>query len=149
VTRAPTRALGVDLGARRIGIALSDPSGVLATPLTTLERTGDPAADHRAILAVARDTGATVVVVGLPRSLSGKLGPAARSVLDEVEALRELARPDAVDVDTYDERFTTMIAKDGLREAHPRRARRRRAQREQVDAAAATVILQSWLEAQS
>jgi putative Holliday junction resolvase len=147
VTRAPVRALGVDLGARRIGLAVSDPSGVLATPHATLERAGNSRDDHLAIVAAARECGATVIVVGLPRSLSGEIGAAARAVLDEVEALRELARPDAIEVDTYDERFTTMIAQQGLREAHVRRGKRRRAQREQVDAAAACVILQSWLEA--
>jgi len=142
-----SRTLGVDLGARRIGLAVTDPSGVLASPYATLTRSGDQSDDHRAIVDAAREVGALRIVVGLPRSLSGDLGPAARSVLDEVEALRLLARADGVEVSTYDERFTTMIAQHAIRDAHPRRNRRRRAQREQIDAAAATVILQSWLEA--
>jgi putative Holliday junction resolvase len=142
-----SRVLGVDLGARRIGLAVTDPSGVLASPHATLTRSGAESDDHRAIVDAAREVGAGRIVVGLPRSLSGELGPAARSVLAEVEALRLLARADGLEVDTYDERFTTMIAQHNIRDAHPRRKRRRRAQQERVDAAAAAVILQSWLEA--
>jgi putative holliday junction resolvase len=149
VTAGPGRVLGVDLGSRRIGLAATDPSGVLASPYATLARAGDGdvADDHRAIVAAAREVGADRIVVGLPRSLSGALGAAARSALAEIEALTELARAEAIEVDTYDERFTTMIAKLALRDANPRRNKRRRAQREQVDAAAAAVILQSWVDA--
>ncbi len=103
--------------------------------------------DHRAIVAAAREVGADRIVVGLPRSLSGALGPAARAALDEIEALAAAARAEAIEVDTYDERFTTMIAQRDLRDANPRRKQRQRAQREQVDAVAAAVILQSWLDA--
>ena len=78
---------------------------------------------------------------------TGELGPAARSVLDEIEALRALARAEDVEVDTYDERFTTMIAQRNLRDANPRRSKRRAAQRDDIDASAAAVILQSWLDA--
>jgi len=141
------RALGVDLGAQRIGLALSDPSRILATPLDTIKRTGDPEAERRAIVAAAQEHEAVVIVVGLPKSLSGKLGPAAQAALAETEALRELTRDLGIEVDTYDERFTTMIAHQGLEQAHPRKQRRQKAKREQVDAAAATVLLQSWLDA--
>jgi putative Holliday junction resolvase len=141
------RALGVDLGAQRIGLALSDPSRILATPLDTIKRTGDPEAERRAIVAAAQEHEAVVIVVGLPKSLSGKLGPAAQAALAETEALRELTRDLGIEVDTYDERFTTMIAHQGLQQAHPRKQRRQKAKREQVDAAAATVLLQSWLDA--
>jgi putative Holliday junction resolvase len=148
VTPAPRRALGVDFGSHRIGLAATDSSGVLASPYATVERARDPAADHEAIVAAAIEIGADRIVVGLPRSLSGKLGPAARAVLAEVEALRTRARIEHIEVETYDERFTTMIAQQGLREANLRRNARQRAQRERVDAAAACVILQSWLETQ-
>ena len=140
------RCLGVDLGERRIGLAVTDPSGVLASPHDTLERAGERADDHRAIVAAATEVGATCIVIGLPRSLDGKLGPAARAVLDEVEAITELARPAGIEVDTYDERFSTMIAQRNLRDATPRRNKRQRAQRERIDASAAAVILQSWLD---
>ena len=138
------RVLGVDLGSRRIGLALSDPTGRVATPHAMIERSGDTAADRRKILAHAREAGASRVVVGLPLSLSGDTGPAARAVLEEVDALRALAGEE-VTVETHDERLTTVIAEQGMREARvPRRARRRT-----VDSAAAAVMLQSYLETPS
>jgi putative Holliday junction resolvase len=138
------RVLGVDLGSRRIGLAISDPDAKVATPHSVIERSGDRAADHRAILAHAREAGASRVVVGLPLSLSGNAGPAAQAVLGEVDALRALAGGEAT-VETHDERLTTVIAERGMRAANvPRRARRRT-----VDAAAAAVMLQSYLESRS
>jgi putative Holliday junction resolvase len=139
-----SRVLGVDLGSRRIGLALSDPEGRVATPHTVIERSDDPAADHRAILAHAREAGASRVVVGLPLSLSGDVGPAARAVLGEVDALRALACGE-VTVETQDERLTTVIAERGMRAAGARRGTRRR----NVDASAAAVMLQSYLEART
>ncbi len=143
------RTLGVDLGERRIGLAVTDPSGVLASPHSTLTRASAADDDHRAIVDVAVELGASRIVVGLPRSLSGELGRAARSVLDEVAALSEVARRSDIEVDTYDERFTTMIAQRNLRAATPKRSKRQRAQRESIDASAAAVILQSWIDARS
>jgi putative Holliday junction resolvase len=139
-----TRVLGVDLGSKRIGLAATDPSNTLASPLGVLDRSGDPADDHRAILAAAREIGAKRIVVGLPIALDGSRGPAARAVLEEVGRLRFFARPERVAIDTYDERFTTVIAERHVFEEPKRRRSKRRSQ---VDAAAATVILQSWLEA--
>jgi putative pre-16S rRNA nuclease len=138
------RVLGVDLGSRRIGLAISDPGGRVATPHAVIERSGDQAADHQTILAHAREAGASRIVVGLPLSLSGEVGPAAGAVLEEVDALRALAGGE-VTVETHDERLTTVIAERGMRDARvPRRARRRA-----VDPAAAAVMLQSYLEAHS
>ena len=144
-----SRVLGVDLGERRIGLALSDPSRVLASPHDTLERAVERADDHHAIVAAATGAGATRIVVGLPRSLSGEVGPAGRSVLEEVAAISEVARAAGIQVDTYDERFSTMIAQRNLRAATPRRSKRQRAQRERIDASAAAVILQSWIDARA
>jgi putative Holliday junction resolvase len=138
-----SRVLGVDLGAVRIGLAASDPSGVLASPLRVLVRGADVAADHEAVLAAARELGAERIVVGLPLSLDGRRGPAAQAVLAEVELLRAAARPVGVEVDTYDERFSTVTAEQGLRDARVGRSKRRA----KIDAAAATVILQAWLDA--
>jgi putative holliday junction resolvase len=138
------RVLGVDLGSRRIGLAVSDPDGRVATPHSVIERSGDLTTDRRTILARAREADATRVVVGLPLSLSGGVGPAAKAVLEEVDALRALAGGE-VTVETHDERLTTVIAERGMREAGvPRRAHRRT-----VDPAAATVMLQSYLESRS
>jgi putative holliday junction resolvase len=141
----PGRVLGVDLGARRIGLALSDPLGVLAGPLDVLERTGDRSADHRAILRAATENEAAVIVVGVPLSLStGRPGPAARATLDEVAELaaRAVALDPPLTVQTYDERLTTVTAQRSLA-AGGVRAKDRRAV---VDKVAAAVMLQSWLD---
>jgi putative Holliday junction resolvase len=140
IATAGTRALGVDLGARRIGLALSDPSRTIATPHEVLRRSGDPAADRRAIVDTARRQDANVIVVGLPLSLSGGSGPAARAALEEVEALRAVAGD--IEVTVHDERLTTVTAERALTEAGIRREARRRV----VDKVAAAVMLQSWLE---
>jgi putative Holliday junction resolvase len=140
IAPAGTRALGVDLGERRIGLALSDPSRTVATPHDVLRRSGDPAADRRAIVDTARRQDANVIVIGLPLSLSGRAGPAARATLEEVEALRAVAGD--IEVTVHDERFTTVTAERALTEARVRRE----ARREVVDKVAAAVMLQAWLE---
>jgi putative Holliday junction resolvase len=134
--------LGVDLGSVRIGLARSDATGTLASPVAVLDRSGDPEADHAAIVGAAREAEAELIVVGLPLTLQGKLGPAARGVLQEVAVLERVAHVVNIPVETWDERFTTLMAEQGLREAKGRRAHKTK-----VDAAAATVILQSWLDA--
>jgi putative holliday junction resolvase len=135
-----TRALGVDLGERRIGLALSDPSRTVASPHEVLRRSGDPVVDRRAIVDAARELGANVIVVGLPLSLSGHTGPAAKAALAEVEALRAVAG--SIDVVVQDERLTTVTAERALGEARMRRDARRNV----VDKVAAAVMLQAWLE---
>jgi putative Holliday junction resolvase len=132
------RALGLDLGSKRIGIALS--AGTVATPYEVLARTGDRSADHRAVAAHVADTGAEVVVVGLPLSLDGSVGAAARRVLDEAE---QIAAAIDVPVETWDERLSTVTAERSLIEQQMRAQARRRV----VDKVAAAVILQSWLDA--
>ena len=138
------RVLGVDLGSRRIGLAVSDPGGTVATPRGVLPRSGDPAADHRTIVAKAREAGADRIVVGLPLSLSGEAGPAARAVLEEVEAIRAEAG-EGMRVETHDERLTTVTAEQQLREAGVRPRRRRAV----VDEVAAAVMLQAYLDGQA
>lgn len=135
------RVLGVDIGGRRIGLAVSDPEGVLATPHGILERVGPTpdTADHVAILDAARSLEVERIVVGLPLSMSGATGPAARAVLDEVEALRALAGDDLV-VETHDERLSSIAADRALAQAGSRRTGAPN------DDAAAAVILQSWLD---
>jgi putative Holliday junction resolvase len=135
------RALGLDLGSRRIGVAVSDSDGRVATPVTTVVRTRDRAGDHRAIADLVAEWEAGIVVVGLPLSLDGSVGPAARGVLDEVEVLEAAL---AVPVDTVDERFTTVTAHRQLREQGVK-GRDRAAV---VDRAAAAVLLQAWLDRQ-
>ena len=134
------RVLGVDLGSRRIGLALSDPLGVMASPLTVIERRGDAAADHRAIVDAARDAAAERIVVGLPISMSGRPGPAARAASAEVAALQAAAGD--LPVETYDERLTTVSAERALAAGGVRGQARRRV----VDKVAAAVMLQAWLD---
>ena len=140
IAPAATRVLGVDLGERRIGLAVSDPSRVVASPYEVLTRSGDRDADRRAIVAAAHEVGAGVIVVGLPLSLSGRTGRAARAALEEVEAIRALAGD--IEVVAHDERLTTVTAERALIEGKVRRDARRRV----VDKVAAAVMLQSWLE---
>jgi putative holliday junction resolvase len=143
-TRPDTGAvLGVDLGTRRIGLASTDSRRTMAFPHGVLERSGDPQADRARLIAVVADVQANHVVVGLPLSLDARVGPAAQRALEEIEALRRALEPLGVGVEAFDERFTTVSAHAGMARAGTRTA----ARRDRVDAAAATVLLQSWLEA--
>ncbi|HZD01849.1 MAG TPA: Holliday junction resolvase RuvX [Actinomycetes bacterium] len=134
------RALALDVGSRRVGVAVSDPAGILATPLVTLPRRG-PAEDAGTIGRLAAECDATVVVVGLPVSLSGREGPAARAVRAYVDELRELLPELAFEL--ADERLSTVSAERALVEGGVRR----RARRDLVDQVAASVFLQAWLDA--
>lgn len=138
------RVVALDLGERRVGVAVSDPRGVLATPHDTIARTGDPTADLGRLVAVVRELGAERVVVGLPLSLSGHHGPAAEKVQDEAQALAGALAAAGLDVpvELSDERLTTVTADRSLRTSK----RKGRARREVIDQVAATVILQHWLE---
>ena len=135
------RALALDLGSRRVGVAVGDDGAGLAFPREALRRAGAAAGgraeDHRRIAALAAEEAVDVVVVGLPRSLDGSLGPAARAALEEVDVLRT-ALP--VPVELHDERLTTVAADRALAGAGVR-SRERRAS---IDSAAAAVLLESW-----
>ncbi len=132
------RAIGVDLGTKRIGVAVS--SGTLATPYEVVQRSGDKARDHRRIAELVAEAEAEIVVVGLPLSLDGSIGKAAQRALDEVDAM---ATALDVPVETWDERLSTVTAERSLMEQNMRAQARRRV----VDKVAAAVILQSWLDA--
>lgn len=134
------RALGLDLGSKRIGIALS--AGTLATPYEVLARSGDRARDHRAIAEHVAETEAEVVVVGLPLSMDGSLSAAAERALAECD---ELAAVLDVPVETWDERLSTVTAERSLLAQDLRAPARRKV----VDKVAAAVILQSWLDARA
>jgi putative Holliday junction resolvase len=133
------RAIGIDLGSKRIGIAVSDLSGTIASALTTVRRTSSRRHDHATIAGVVREEEAEIVVVGLPLSLDGTVGPAARSAESEA---RQLASVVGVPVEMYDERFTTVTAERGMAEAGLDARRRRQV----VDKVAAAVMLQGWLD---
>ena len=134
-----TRAIALDLGERRIGVAVSDSDGRVATPVTVLQRTRDRPRDHRAIAALVAEYDADVLVVGLPLSLDGGRGPAAVAVLEECDAL---ARQIDLPLYTHDERFTTTSAERVLSDQQLDC----RARRKVVDMVAASIILQDWLD---
>lgn len=136
------RAVGVDLGTRRIGIAVSDSGGTLATPLGTVVRTGDPERDRRALVDLIVEEEAATVVVGLPLSLDGTRGTAAAAAEAEAAALRTLLEGRGVSVELFDERLTTVTAEHSLRAAGTKGRRRRSV----VDRTAAAVLLGAWLE---
>lgn len=130
--------LGVDLGTRRIGLAVSDPAASIAFPAGVLERRG-LARDLEAIREFARERGATRVVVGLPLHLDGRAGAGAEAARRFAAALAEAT---ALPVELVDERWTSAEAERALRAA----PRRRRRQKGNVDALAATLILRTYLE---
>jgi putative Holliday junction resolvase len=142
---APTRrgrALGVDLGSRRIGIAVTDSAGTMALPRTTLVRTGDIEGDRRRLVEMAVDDGVVVVVVGLPLSLDGSRGRAAMAAVEEAAVLRGLLEPRGIEVELFDERLTTVTAHQALAAG----GADERGRRQIVDQAAAAVMLSAWLE---
>jgi len=131
--------LGIDPGDARIGVARSDPSGVLATPVETVKR---GRGDLSRIAALAEAEGAMEVVVGLPRSLSGGEGPAALKTREFAVALARRVAP--VPVRLCDERLTTVSAEAMLRD----RGRKGSKRRAVVDQAAAVLILQQALDSE-
>ena len=133
------RALGIDLGGKRIGIAISDNDGKVATPLQVLTRSKNTKEDHKKINDLVSEWEAEFVVVGMPYSLNGDKGPAAKAVEKEVE---ELASIVSVPVDVHDERLTTVIAAQEL----SLQGLDNKRQRKVIDQVAASVILQSWLD---
>ncbi|HEY6468514.1 MAG TPA: Holliday junction resolvase RuvX [Candidatus Dormibacteraeota bacterium] len=133
-----TRVLGIDVGSVRVGLAVSDETCTLASPLATVPN--DPRTIWTRIAREMEDRQVERVVVGLPRKLDGSEGDAAESARNFVA---ELQRHVAAPVEFWDERFTTTIAERSLIESGVRRRRRR----EVIDAVAAAVLLQSWLDA--
>jgi putative Holliday junction resolvase len=135
----PGRLLGLDLGSRRIGVAVTDSARTVATGVTKVDRARERAADHAALKALVEEYGAVAVVVGVPYSLSGATGPAATAVLEEIEELREVL---GVPVETIDERLTTVAAAGALRSG----GRDSRSRRGVIDQTAAAVLLQAWVD---
>ena len=136
------RVLGIDLGSKRIGIAVSDRSGTIASPLLVLQRTGDRRRDHRRIAELVVEEEAEAVVVGLPLNMNGSLGPAAQAAIAEADALATVV---GVPVETHDERRTTATADAAMLEFKMNATERRRV----VDKVAAAVMLQGWLDRQA
>lgn len=133
------RVLGIDLGSRRIGIAMSDPGQTLASPHTVVYRGKRRADDHQEIAAIVTEWEVGRVIVGLPLSLDGSMGRAAKAAVREA---KELGVVTGVPVETYDERLTTVSAHQILREQGVAGKDRK----DVVDKVAAAVLLQAWLD---
>jgi len=129
--------LALDLGKRRIGLAVTDASGVAVHPLATIER-GKAKSDLDAIIVIISGRQIERVIVGLPLNMDGTEGPPARAARAFAQALSEgLGLP----VELHDERLSSFEAKERLKQGPPRRSKRKQA----VDQIAAVVILESWL----
>jgi putative Holliday junction resolvase len=135
------RVMGLDYGERRIGVALSDPLGITAQPLLTLQRTALDA-DLQALAGLARDHDVRRVVIGLPLSLDGTRGERVRKT---EEFAARLGKRTGLPVESWDERLTSVQAERALLEADLSRKRRR----DVIDMTAAVLILQGWLDAQA
>ena len=127
----------LDLGRRRIGIALCDDDGAAVLPLDALERRGGQA-DLAATMRRLGNLGVTKIIVGLPLNMDGSVGPAARAAEDFAVRLSEFC---GLTVETCDERLSSMEAEERLRELPGRRGRAKT----KVDALAAAIILERWL----
>lgn len=136
----PGRRLGVDVGAVRVGIALSDPAPMLATPLETLRRDEEGGSDLAKIADLVSEHDVVEIVIGLPKTLAGRHGSAAEIAQAYGEALVEKVAP--VPVRFHDERLTTVTASRKL----SKRGVRGKKQRAVVDQAAAVEILQAYLD---
>ncbi len=133
------RVLGIDLGSKRIGIAASDRSGMIASPLTVLQRCGSQGGDHRNIAKIVVEEEAVAIVVGLPLNMDGSEGKAAQSARAEAERMATVV---GVPVYVHDERLTTVAADRVMMEQNMNAQARRKV----VDKWAAAVILQAWLD---
>ena len=133
------RVLGIDLGSKRIGIAASDRSGTIASPLTVLQHCGSQGGDHRNIAKIVVEEEAVAIVVGLPLNMDGSEGKAAQSARAEVERMATVV---GVPVYVHDERLTTVAADRVMMEQNMNAQARRKV----VDKWAAAVILQAWLD---
>jgi len=136
------RVLGLDVGERRVGVAVSDPMGCVARPVQTLVR-GSREEDFAALAAIVAQHSVELVVVGRPLREDGTEGPQARRI---ARYARAMAACLPVRVVSWDERFTTVEAEEILREGRTRKERQRARATGRVDAVAAAVILQSYLD---
>ena len=134
---------GVDVGAVRVGVARSDPRGVLAVPVVTLKRDPRTNADITELISLIAEYDAVGVVIGLPRTLAGREGPAVSAAREYGSALAARIAP--ITVEYADERMTTVVAQRNLTSSGVKG----RAKRARVDQAAAVEILQSFLDGSS
>jgi putative Holliday junction resolvase len=134
--------LGIDPGSKRIGVAVSDLSGSIATPLVVIQRSRSTRHDLGEIAKLARAEEADVIVYGLPLNMDGSMSKAAKAATHEAEQLATLVD---VPVEMHDERLTTVSADRSMTDAGLNAVERRRV----VDKVAAAIMLQSWLDART
>jgi len=137
--RSPGRYLGLDVGSKRIGIAVSDELGIIASPVSYVQR---GSGELTAFQELVRRYEPVRLVAGLPSGMSGHEGPQARSVRIYTDSL---ARQLGIELAYWDERLTTTIAEKQLIASGARRDKRR----EQIDALAASIMLQSYLDSEA
>ncbi len=140
--RRGVRALGVDPGSKRIGLAVSDLSGTIASPLMVLQRSKSRQHDLHELARIARDEEAEVIVIGLPLNMDGTHGKAAKAAVAEGRRLATLVD---VPIEMHDERLTTVTAERSMLDAGLNAIERRKV----VDKVAAAIMLQSWLDARA
>jgi putative Holliday junction resolvase len=134
------KALGIDLGDARVGVAVSDDLGMLAHPLETISTQSTNVVKR--VLALAGERSVETIIVGMPRNMNGSHGPAA----DKAKAfIEELRRETTLPIMAWDERLSTVSAQRALQEA----GRNTRKQKSVIDQVAAQIILQSWLDSQA
>lgn len=146
VQRRSLRSIGIDPGERRVGIAVSDSSGSVATPLMTLHRnrhSGDAGDDlYQKIVDLALEYRATCIVVGLPVNMDGSEGAAAESARREADLLAKLCSSHDIDVVLVDERLSSTSSLKSLNSAGTSGRKKKKV----IDQVAASVLLQSWLD---
>jgi len=133
-----SRVMGLDIGEKRIGVALSDPLSIIASALTVIERTTDQAAVKQ-IIALARENEVERIVVGMPRSLDGSRGKQAHAVQSFIDTLKGQTKLPIV---TWDERLSTVAAERTMLEVGMKRDKRKKRR----DSLAAAFILQGYLD---
>jgi len=134
--------MAVDWGQRRIGIALSDKSRVIASPHSVVQRSGSLDRDLNHIVELSNENDVSLIIFGLPVRLDGSMGPEAKGVLQVVEKLDEKS---PVSIETWDERLSTTAARRALLEGNVSRKKRRGV----IDQVAAALILQSYLDSKT
>ncbi|PKB63431.1 MAG: Holliday junction resolvase RuvX [SAR202 cluster bacterium Io17-Chloro-G1] len=137
------RIMALDVGDRRIGVALSDPTGLLATPLTAVDRLDARPSEFDEIISLAQENDVEAIIVGMPVTLAGRLGHQARQVRDFIS---ELSDHTDLAIETVDERYSTVQAQRMLNESKRRPSKDRNQDRGHLDASAAAVFLQSYLD---
>jgi len=137
------RIMALDVGDRRIGVALSDPTGLLATPLTAVDRLYARPSEFDEIISLAQENDVEAIIVGMPVTLAGRLGHQARQVRDFIS---ELSDHTDLAIETVDERYSTVQAQRMLNESERRPSKDRNQDRGHLDASAAAVFLQSYLD---